>query len=91
VIEKKISDRGYLFVEYVGDFLQHASPIQLLNSGAAYLITPTPQSTSTSPLILTGILLHIFLALDIHSGLIVCSEPRPRLRQKIFPVEHEGR
>jgi hypothetical protein len=43
VIEKKISDRGYLFVEYVGDFLEHASPIQLLNSGAAYLITPTPQ------------------------------------------------
>ena len=43
VIEKKISDRGYLFVEYAGDFPEHASPIQLLNSGAAYLITPTQQ------------------------------------------------
>ena len=43
VIEKKVGDRGYLFVEYVGDFPEHAPPIQLLNSGAAYLVTPTQQ------------------------------------------------
>jgi hypothetical protein len=43
VIEKKVSERASLFVEYVGDYPQHASPSQLLNSGGMYRLSPTQQ------------------------------------------------
>jgi Putative MetA-pathway of phenol degradation len=42
-IEKKVTEKASLFVEYVGDYLGNASPSQLLNSGGSYHLTPTQQ------------------------------------------------
>jgi hypothetical protein len=43
VIEKKVTERASLFVEYVGDYPENASPSQLLNSGGLYHLSPTQQ------------------------------------------------
>lgn len=43
VVERKMTDKASLFVEYVGDYPENASPSQLLNSGLAYRLTPTQQ------------------------------------------------
>src|SRR5580704_11503776 len=43
VIEKNITERASLFVEYVGDYPENAGPSQLFNSGAVYRLTPTQQ------------------------------------------------
>src|SRR6266851_9135253 len=43
VIEKRVTGRVSLFVEYVGDYPQNGSPAQLLNSGGLYRLTPTQQ------------------------------------------------
>jgi len=42
VIERKVTEKASLFVEYVGDYPENASPSQLLNSGG-YRLTPTQQ------------------------------------------------
>lgn len=43
VIEKKVSEKTSLFVEYVGDYPENAGPSQLFNSGAKFRLTPTQQ------------------------------------------------
>jgi hypothetical protein len=43
VIEKKMTERASLFVEYVGDYLENGSPAQLLNSGGVYRLGPNQQ------------------------------------------------
>src|SRR6266852_1366459 len=43
VIEKKVTEKASLFVEYVGDYPENASPSQLLNSGGVYRLNPTQQ------------------------------------------------
>ena len=43
VIEKKVTERASLFVEYVGDYPENAGPSQLLNSGGLYRLSPTQQ------------------------------------------------
>src|SRR5712671_823928 len=43
VIEKKVTERASLFVEYVGDYPQNGSPVQLLNSGGVYRLSPNQQ------------------------------------------------
>ena len=43
VIEKKVTEKASLFVEYVGDYPENASPSQLLNSGGLYYLSPTQQ------------------------------------------------
>ncbi|MGZ3292348.1 MAG: transporter [Xanthobacteraceae bacterium] len=43
VIEKKVSERASLFLEYVGDYPDHFSSSQLLNSGGTYRLTSTQQ------------------------------------------------
>jgi hypothetical protein len=43
VIEKKVTQRASLFVEYVGDYPENAGPSQLLNSGGVYRLSPTQQ------------------------------------------------
>jgi hypothetical protein len=43
VIEKKVTERASLFVEYVGDYPQNGSPSQLLNSGGLYRLSPNQQ------------------------------------------------
>ena len=43
VIERQISARADLFVEYVGEFLSPAGPSHLINMGGAYRMTPTRQ------------------------------------------------
>jgi hypothetical protein len=43
VIEKKVTERASLFVEYVGDYPENGSPTQLLNSGALYRLSPNQQ------------------------------------------------
>jgi Putative MetA-pathway of phenol degradation len=43
VIEKKVTERASLFVEYVGDYPENGSPAQLLNSGGVYRLTPNQQ------------------------------------------------
>ena len=42
-IEKNLTDKMSLFVEYVGDYPESASPSYLLNSGALYRLSPTQQ------------------------------------------------
>lgn len=42
-IEKKVAEKMSLFVEYVGDYPETASPSQLLNSGGLYRLSPTQQ------------------------------------------------
>jgi Putative MetA-pathway of phenol degradation len=43
VIEKKVTERASLFVEYVGDYPENASSAQLLNSGALYRLSSNQQ------------------------------------------------
>jgi hypothetical protein len=43
VIEKKVTERSSLFVEYVGDYPENAGPSVLLNSGGVYRLSPTQQ------------------------------------------------
>ena len=43
VIEKKMTERTSLFVEYVGDYPVNGSPAQLVNSGGVYRLSPTQQ------------------------------------------------
>jgi hypothetical protein len=43
VIEKKVTERASLFVEYVGDYPENAGPSQLLNSGGVYRLSPKQQ------------------------------------------------
>ena len=43
VIEKKVTERASLFVEYVGDYPESRSPAQLLNSGGLYRLGPNQQ------------------------------------------------
>jgi hypothetical protein len=43
VIEKEVTERASLFVEYVGDYSQNGSPAQRLNSGGLYRLTPNQQ------------------------------------------------
>jgi hypothetical protein len=43
VIEKKVTERASLFVEYVGDYPASGSPTQLLNSGGVYCLGPYQQ------------------------------------------------
>ncbi len=40
-LEKELGEQAYVFVEYVGDYPEHGSPIQMLNSGGAYRLTRT--------------------------------------------------
>jgi hypothetical protein len=42
-IEKKVTERASLFVEYVVDYPENGSPAQLLNSGALYRLSPNQQ------------------------------------------------
>jgi hypothetical protein len=42
-IEKKVTDKTSLFVEYVGDYPENAGPSVLLNSGGLYRLSPTQQ------------------------------------------------
>jgi hypothetical protein len=43
VIEKRMTERFSLFTEYVGDYPEGGIPIQLINSGGLYHLTPTQQ------------------------------------------------
>jgi hypothetical protein len=43
VIEKKVTERSSLFVEYVGDYPENAGPSVLLNSGGVYRLSPSQQ------------------------------------------------
>jgi len=42
-IERDMTDKMTLFLEYVGDYHEGASPSQLLNSGGLYRLSPTEQ------------------------------------------------
>ncbi|WP_316190145.1 transporter [Bradyrhizobium sp. SZCCHNS2096] len=43
VLEKKLNERLSLFTEYVGDYPEHAGPVQLINSGGLYHLSPAEQ------------------------------------------------
>jgi hypothetical protein len=43
VIEKKMTERASLFVEYVSDYPENGSSAQLLNSGGVYRLSPNQQ------------------------------------------------
>ena len=43
VLEKKITERASLFVEYVGDYPSSGSSVQFFNSGGVYLLSKTQQ------------------------------------------------
>ena len=42
-IEKQVTERASLFVEYVGDYPESGKPAQLLNSGGLYRLSPNQQ------------------------------------------------
>jgi hypothetical protein len=42
-VEKKVTERTSLYVEYVGDYPENGSPAQLLNSGGIYRLSPNQQ------------------------------------------------
>src|ERR1700719_3667530 len=42
-VEKKVTERASLFVEYVGDYPENSGPSQLLNSGGSYRLSQTQQ------------------------------------------------
>jgi outer membrane putative beta-barrel porin/alpha-amylase len=42
-IEKQVTEKASLFLEYDGDYPENAGPSQLLNSGGLYRLTPTQQ------------------------------------------------
>ena len=42
-VEKNVTEKMGLFVEYVGDYPEKARPSQLLNSGGLYRLSPTQQ------------------------------------------------
>jgi hypothetical protein len=42
-LEKKLTDRATLFVEYVGDYPARGGSVQLFNTGGEYLLTRTQQ------------------------------------------------
>jgi hypothetical protein len=62
VIEKAVTPRGDIFVEYVGDYPARAGPSQLFNSGGTYRLTPSQQSTSILPSVSTAMLRTTFPA-----------------------------
>lgn len=43
VLERKVTERASLFVEYVGDYPSRGSSVQLFNTGGGYLLTRTQQ------------------------------------------------
>ena len=43
VIERNVTERADVFVEYVGDFFDHGGSSQIFNAGGAYRLTPTQQ------------------------------------------------
>jgi hypothetical protein len=43
VVEKKVTDRTSLFLEYVGDYPENGGAAQLLNSGGIYRLSPNQQ------------------------------------------------
>ena len=43
VLEKKVTERASLFIEYVGDYPSRGNNIQLINGGGGYLLTKTQQ------------------------------------------------
>jgi hypothetical protein len=43
VVEKKVTERASLFVEYVGDYPEGGRPVQLLNSGGLYRVSSNQQ------------------------------------------------
>jgi hypothetical protein len=43
VIERKVAEHAFLFIEFVGDYHVHGGPSYLFNSGGGYRITPTQQ------------------------------------------------
>jgi hypothetical protein len=43
VIEKRVTEKASLFLEYVGDYPENGSPAQLLNSGGMYRLSPHQQ------------------------------------------------
>ncbi|CCE11320.1 exported hypothetical protein [Bradyrhizobium sp. STM 3843] len=43
VLEKKLNEKLSLFTEYVGDYPEHAGPVQLINSGGLYHLSPKEQ------------------------------------------------
>ena len=42
-LEREVSERTFLFIEYVGDYHVHGGPSYLFDSGGGYRITPTQQ------------------------------------------------
>ena len=42
-VEKEVSERSFLFIEYVGNFAANGAASQLLNSGGGYRITDRQQ------------------------------------------------
>ena len=43
VLERKVTERASVFVEYVGDYPSRESNVQMINSGSSYLLTRTQQ------------------------------------------------
>ena len=76
VIEKKVTQKASLFVEYVGDYPENAGSIQLLNSGGSYHLTKRNRWIFTSRLASIAMPRAILLASGIHSASMDCSRTR---------------
>jgi hypothetical protein len=79
VIEKKVTERASLFVEYVGDYPVNGSPAQLLNSGGLYRLSPNQQVD-----------FHVALALNHNAPSYIVGVGYSVRFDELFPVKRNS-
>src|SRR5882762_8733800 len=79
VIEKKVTERASLFVEYVGDYRRMGSSAQLLNWGGLYRLTPNQQVD-----------FHVALGLDHNAPSYIVGVGYSVRFDELFPVRRSS-
>jgi hypothetical protein len=79
VIEKRVTERVSLFVEYVGDYPQNGSSAQLLNWGGLYRLTPNQQVD-----------FHVALGLNHNSPSYIVGVGYSMRFDELFPVRRSS-
>jgi len=89
VIEKRVTERASLFVEYVGDYPQNGSSAQLLNWGGLYRLTPNQQVDFQSPWGSTTMLRVTSSGSDIRYVLMSCSRPGEAVPRSLCAIRKQ--
>jgi hypothetical protein len=79
VIEKRVTERVSLFVEYVGDYPQNGSSAQLLNWGGLYRLTPNQQGD-----------FHVALGLNHNAPSYIVGVGYSMRFDELFPVRRSS-